>query len=1374
MLGRHCPGITYTLLDKLISRKHASINYSVEGKMPSLTDLGSLNGTSVNRMPLTPHVPHLLKAGDVVMFGTVQNAGLVYEVHQYPDGTSIPQEGARRCITSTVGIDVGEGPVEVPPSHNSLRVLYPQEQSLQSSSGSGNARRLKRYAHGDHSPNGNAQIWRSEDPSCVLIPDAESPLSVDIPQACHPNPLDMTSASEISPRSGRSSFCSRRNAAKELESTPTDSVDVSQGPRIPFNTSNRSSAMLFTAKEGPAISFAVDEDPVALDDAINSGAAAVSRRAKRKASGSFQLSDRISDDMDELEPHPPRTRQQPSCFPSSLVLRHPSIEVTRGAVPPSSVASSSNSIRLDRPINGTLPSDRRDIDDVDDSEFLRPRTRRRLSDTIDLNHSMLPPPTTNRIVPKSEDQAPPSSSSPAPLIKRSDMLGMAKSSFEAPDSLKEMVSPRRRVPSAAIQSSDVVDVDSPEVLNVSRRSFRPTRRLDGDASPSSSSSGPTSVSRRSLIDLERHNLPRISLTPLERYSESSAALNRLESSADGVERHERSRQSMAGNSREGYVESQSIGLNVSDEPRADAASSSSCTRSFTIDETLNPSLSADRTASVESSLPINRLSTQATDNAMPFLGALSNRNSYHSNRMRFSAEAYDEQEEVRDPASGPRAPWPHLTFDLANRKGSFTGNMPERTSMPGLSLSRHLGVSPSSSTTTQPLLTSVLASSSSAPSSLETIVGTSLLSTSAGASSLDASNVSRASQIIDDLLEMPKPSEPINLDFPPSQPSASSAKGKERALEENSVKEAEERGAARFVRDKLLEQFACAICFDTMVCPQTINPCGHAFCGECIEGWIQSGKRTCPNCRQSITRKLIPHVSLQAIIEATLPQLGLTDEEIREREDREKAFKEKRARTNGELPPAIPQPPPRTALDSWLARGGDRGRGGGGQMAAYLFQPENGNRMNVADASPPGRVRRNQEATPAEIRGLDVEIAVSRARSGRTQCVTCRNPIVRHSVKLLLKVYGMRSPSCHHPVCIREQIPSRYRDAPSNISGYVQLGPEEQLRLVQAIRRSLQLEPNMPNNNDALLAPPLANASTSHRRASSFDAYDAILEKVVSQVSQGMAMRSTSKRIDASDEDGEDDEGEGDEEEEEEEKDDEFSWEVSDDETLPEGTKTESSIKAKSSTLSSQRVSPIPFRADLDAPLKHVEDDDDDADIPIHRPTHHQPTPSLPHPPRHRTTTELLAERPTTEEQEALFNEELRKAKMLVELHERVFGGGGNEDNDEGDDMVGTVAAALTGITTETGLQKRGEALARALEALSVKRRVETKEDEGDEVVRYGDVGSSVRELEEMGEVKKGAGAFKMSKGSRGFERFIPTGVPTFGGLSRLTEVDDE
>ena len=55
--------------DPAISNVHAHFEIDVDADVTSVQDVGSSNGTHVNRRPLQPHAPAVLKSGDCVRFG---------------------------------------------------------------------------------------------------------------------------------------------------------------------------------------------------------------------------------------------------------------------------------------------------------------------------------------------------------------------------------------------------------------------------------------------------------------------------------------------------------------------------------------------------------------------------------------------------------------------------------------------------------------------------------------------------------------------------------------------------------------------------------------------------------------------------------------------------------------------------------------------------------------------------------------------------------------------------------------------------------------------------------------------------------------------------------------------------------------------------------------------------------------------------------------------------------------------------------------------------------------------------------------------------------------------------------------------------------
>ena len=61
---------------------------------------------------------------------------------------------------------------------------------------------------------------------------------------------------------------------------------------------------------------------------------------------------------------------------------------------------------------------------------------------------------------------------------------------------------------------------------------------------------------------------------------------------------------------------------------------------------------------------------------------------------------------------------------------------------------------------------------------------------------------------------------------------------------------------------------ACPICLNpfTMQCDISTNQCGHMFHSNCITKWIETRKKTCPQCRKSCT--------LEKLIKLYLPATG--------------------------------------------------------------------------------------------------------------------------------------------------------------------------------------------------------------------------------------------------------------------------------------------------------------------------------------------------------------------------------------------------------------------------------------------------------------------------------------------------------------------
>jgi len=68
-----------------------------------------------------------------------------------------------------------------------------------------------------------------------------------------------------------------------------------------------------------------------------------------------------------------------------------------------------------------------------------------------------------------------------------------------------------------------------------------------------------------------------------------------------------------------------------------------------------------------------------------------------------------------------------------------------------------------------------------------------------------------------------------------------------------------------YMWQKLRSEFKCNICLEVMAAPTLVGPCGHSFCGACLDEWVQRCQNTnasdpfgvevqhrCPTCRGSI------------------------------------------------------------------------------------------------------------------------------------------------------------------------------------------------------------------------------------------------------------------------------------------------------------------------------------------------------------------------------------------------------------------------------------------------------------------------------------------------------------------------------------------
>lgn len=72
---------------------------------------------------------------------------------------------------------------------------------------------------------------------------------------------------------------------------------------------------------------------------------------------------------------------------------------------------------------------------------------------------------------------------------------------------------------------------------------------------------------------------------------------------------------------------------------------------------------------------------------------------------------------------------------------------------------------------------------------------------------------------------------------------------------------------------RLAEEIQCSVCLDIQVHPRTLHPCGHSFCGSCLQQLDQ-----CPQCRKKIESHS-PAIQLDGLISTLVSIPNLLDKE---------------------------------------------------------------------------------------------------------------------------------------------------------------------------------------------------------------------------------------------------------------------------------------------------------------------------------------------------------------------------------------------------------------------------------------------------------------------------------------------------------------
>lgn len=92
----------------------------------------------------------------------------------------------------------------------------------------------------------------------------------------------------------------------------------------------------------------------------------------------------------------------------------------------------------------------------------------------------------------------------------------------------------------------------------------------------------------------------------------------------------------------------------------------------------------------------------------------------------------------------------------------------------------------------------------------------------------------------------------------------------------------------------LLRQYECAICYETMACAVSINPCGDTFCFSCMQEWSVAHS-TCPTCssnfdlRQAIISRVTDN-AVREILKDEKDQLTVWEERVADGIQKRKAF----------------------------------------------------------------------------------------------------------------------------------------------------------------------------------------------------------------------------------------------------------------------------------------------------------------------------------------------------------------------------------------------------------------------------------------------------------------------------------------------------
>ena len=106
---------------------------------------------------------------------------------------------------------------------------------------------------------------------------------------------------------------------------------------------------------------------------------------------------------------------------------------------------------------------------------------------------------------------------------------------------------------------------------------------------------------------------------------------------------------------------------------------------------------------------------------------------------------------------------------------------------------------------------------------------------------------------------------------------------------------------------ELQSELVCAICRDWIVHAASIE-CGHMFCRECIDQWLQHKKFLCPVCRSAVRQEPTSARTLDVIVEKTIQQSSTSDmQEFKKRVKKADELLTKRRRAKQDLEESVKQ-----------------------------------------------------------------------------------------------------------------------------------------------------------------------------------------------------------------------------------------------------------------------------------------------------------------------------------------------------------------------------------------------------------------------------------------------------------------------------------